>query len=1519
MLNRLEISKKVEEYRETHKEAEKLSDTQIISILSDEGKIKLTEDQKNSIFLKGTNNQNNDGLVVQKSSKAQTIKLKSGRKIVIQNGTTTYYAANNIELNKEYFEKQEGHIDIKPSGRYSVTKGGKTKYFAANGTELKESYFKQVESTDIKVKSIDGKTYNFNKTLENRINNVSINLQKAENSNGFIGSSWNGFKNLTGIGDSSDEVREQQKSEKKLFQQFNNNVKRRPEIFKELTGADYTLGNIEKFIKGEIKLKSEIALQGYNEGQDMAVDIGADIVSGIAAVGIYTASVAAAPFSGGTSIAVGVAAAGASAAAIKTSLKAADAVSGGRQYTLKDAGHDAATGAFSGVLAPITGGFGGAVGKTVATKLGVQVVKQVGKEMAEETAKGGFKQAVKTALTNPTGYEYAGGNIAKRALASGAEMAADGAVGGAVDNAFRTAYDGGSAEEVLNSAVEGFAGGAIMSPVIGGGMKTLGKAGYKLGSGSEYIDNFAAKKIVEDTPGYKNSDWVRANIDQFLEECQKPYYDFGSPIRRIGDRVQHPDLATHKMDVLTTFLSDSKLYDNPKLREKFKNFFSYAINDAKSAKNLIDGFNHYLEHSEYHNNPNIAENLNGLLLNPRMSIEKKVKVFNLIANDSKLNETKQPYLNHGNTKLDHFISASDEVDIDLAFRILHNTNDNNGTILDRILDPSDECYSEIIALYNKFKDNPEYDEILNHIIFCYQKGSKQILDIMLNDKDFPKELMPGVISYYNSVPSETKLFIEQMCSQKDFPKEQVVPIIKSVHGCFEGGFSRRGTLILTDFAKDLVNETKIPTEQVPKIVSLVNTEKAISFVKDICQNFETMGLYIEQVVPLIKNGNLDADSVAKNNKMLPKGRVVNFNDAELAVVSGAYNFLGKKHIHELSKPQKRTLLNLLLQNKKAAENGELAGIKDLIPYFPENTEEYTRIMKDLSRSMNLSVETLDNNTIESFNKNLIDLAEIIKSKSGSKNIDLAITHKDFIKGVNDLLKDLPKDEALKIQSQFGFKIENGKLTGYPQCNASARADINELVLRYTKNNFVKISGNPELEGVLNNLIKICPEIMNQIDGSNQFSKTLSSIQNMASRPEFNKLNVEDKTVLMLAALLNNVDKSINNRMDTAFDAYFISKKFNLSEDAAQKLYSIVELSDAPERFMSTTKKTTRKMIGIQELVGQERVDTFDLIATKLKEGNTFELAKLLYSSQYEQGFTRNFDKILRDRILQIKANDFILPQTPAETYLKLAQSTTITRDNTQYLVKIVNAEEIQDLKAFTHAPDVGYITGGSRDANFANFDFFKLANDDKIICTCYVSNDHYGPVKQFKNGFIFDVDNTKQYVGYGTDIWSTGKNIPDIVIEYFRDRRLTSAKNRGAKFDQRAYISEQLKSILYPEDTSFSGKIKKWMDNLFSTKQGLSKPDLQYIQRLEKIKTQLGNKPFTIQNIETIDPEFAQAYKTFLNSDKSILVDSYHNEVLVSNPKITAIFTSDIDNIPEEYLIKAQEEDLPIIVFKTED
>ena len=460
-----------------------LSDAELTALLSGkEQSLSTKKDPAELLSAKSKNSNLGTSIEKNKTEKEQTVNLASGRKIVIKDGSTKFYAADGTQLNKEYFEKQEGVIDIKQSGRYSVTKAGQTKYYAADGTQLKEAYFKQVESSDIQVKTSDGKTHNLNKVLENRINSVTTNLENAEKDNGFIGKAWSGFKNLTGIGDSSDKVREQQDNERKLLAQFNSNEQTRAQTFKDLTGVDYTQENIEKFIKGEIKLKSEMALQGYKEGQEMATDVAADMVSGIASVGIYAAAVAAAPVTGGASIAVGLAAATASGAAIKTGVKAADAISAGKEYSLKDATHDAATGAFSGVLAPVTGGMGGAVGKTVATKMGIQAVKQIGKEVAADTVEAGVKQGVKSMLTNPTGYEYVGGTLLKRGVAQGAEMATDGAVGGAVDNAFRTAYDGGSLEEVANSAVEGFVGGAIMSPLIGGGMNAVGNLGHELGS-----------------------------------------------------------------------------------------------------------------------------------------------------------------------------------------------------------------------------------------------------------------------------------------------------------------------------------------------------------------------------------------------------------------------------------------------------------------------------------------------------------------------------------------------------------------------------------------------------------------------------------------------------------------------------------------------------------------------------------------------------------------------------------------------------------------------------------------------------------------------------------------------------------------------------------------------------------------------------------------------------------------------------------------------------------------------------
>ncbi len=68
------------------------------------------------------------------------------------------------------------------------------------------------------------KTNEFNKKAEQRLKIVSAALEEAEGKNGFIGKAWSGFKNLTGIGDSSDKVREKLKHEKELLKQFSSDT-----------------------------------------------------------------------------------------------------------------------------------------------------------------------------------------------------------------------------------------------------------------------------------------------------------------------------------------------------------------------------------------------------------------------------------------------------------------------------------------------------------------------------------------------------------------------------------------------------------------------------------------------------------------------------------------------------------------------------------------------------------------------------------------------------------------------------------------------------------------------------------------------------------------------------------------------------------------------------------------------------------------------------------------------------------------------------------------------------------------------------------------------------------------------------------------------------------------------------------------------------------------------------------------------------------------------------------------------
>ncbi len=585
------IQQKISKYRQANPKLKTLSDKQILSILVKNGEITLTVEQKRSIFTNAQIGDNNLGLQIEKTTKPnpkKTIYLQSGRKVVysrLADGRTVmqYFGADGTPIKPDYFKKVEGQISIAANGAsYTVTKNGKKRTLKAkNPTQG----------------AVDQNLA--------RLNNEEKRLNKTKKEQGWIGKGWDWVKNKTGIGDGSEKAQQQINIERKLLNQVKTG-KISKKDFKAATGVEYTKENLEKFKRGELS-QVTAKINGYKEGQEMATDVVGDMVSGIAAVTIYTAAVAAAPFTGGASIALGVAVAATSGALIKAGVKALDTVGTDKKYTMKDFGHDLATGAFSGALAPITGGFGGAVGKTVATKLGIQAVKQVGKEVAEEVVETGVKQGLKTALTNPAGYEYVGGTLLKRGTAMAAEMATDGALGGAIDGGFRAGLDNNwDTEAMLDGAVEGGIGGAIMSPIIGGGFKVMGKGAQKV-FGKENVHINEGNRIVRDDvvsdflDGKVDDKYIAAvlrdvdDLEQAFQVAEKYTNDkvkLAEAKKKILEKVNQ-NIVDHGSIVLQSEIPTADFLVDPKSGVKYAiasqddMFLAHAVPEGKEIESLL--------------------------------------------------------------------------------------------------------------------------------------------------------------------------------------------------------------------------------------------------------------------------------------------------------------------------------------------------------------------------------------------------------------------------------------------------------------------------------------------------------------------------------------------------------------------------------------------------------------------------------------------------------------------------------------------------------------------------------------------------------------------------------------------------------------------------------------------------------------------------------------------------------------------------------------------------------------------
>jgi len=270
----------------------------------------------------------------------------------------------------------------------------------------------------------------------------------------------------------------------------------------------------------------------------------------------------------------------------------------------------------------------------------------------------------------------------------------------------------------------------------------------------------------------------------------------------------------------------------------------------------------------------------------------------------------------------------------------------------------------------------------------------------------------------------------------------------------------------------------------------------------------------------------------------------------------------------------------------------------------------------------------------------------------------------------------------------------------------------------------------------------------------------------------------------------------------------------------------------------------------------------------------------------------------------MKADDFILPQTPKEVYKEKSHIVNVEHNGKIYKVPVIYLNELDDLYAFIHNPQgISGLKGDLSDAvRYAKAASFNDIANKSVICTSYVSKDN---ICATGSGFIFEVPAENQYAASGHDIGSRSKNLSNMLIEYYIDNGVKAdthdlSERTEYKLDERKMVSKNLKKILNVDNKG-------------------------YIKIIDNLKDKLAGRTLTFELMEEIDPNLASAYQKFLSrtnynsmlGNEALMSNNGWNEVIVSNPVAVAFYTTkNIENAPTEMLRISEEEGIPIVIFK---
>ena len=731
-------------------------------------------------------------------------------------------------------------------------------------------------------------------------------------------------------------------------------------------------------------------------------------------------------------------------------------------------------------------------------------------------------------------------------------------------------------------------------------------------------------------------------------------------------------------------------------------------------------------------------------------------------------------------------------------------------------------------------------------------------------------------------------------------------------------------------------------------------ELAIQILNDIGDDFEKYSKLLKYIS--YESNQFKLEDYEKLKSVFGLETLTKIEPLYISVIIKMIDWANIKDINEIEFANKKLFIrSLVSQNIGLYPVAETLG--DFFPLLPKNKEEYCSLLQSLCKSIGIETNELSPSEINEFNQSVDFVSSYlgIISDEEFNNLEIEQTYSkdDFIKNVLSIVSCLEKNEKQKVFDYFGFELvpnENSEagysILGYPMNlnngkklakidNPQTQAIIEQLrpdVIKFSQENPI-ICSDKKLEADINKILELCPELRTQIGrvqhGGHKFDvfkHSLKVMQKIKQNPAFEKLSESDKKVLLLSSLLHDTTKAegsndVCHANESAFDAFYITKKFNLSKEETNKLYTLIKFHEWLGSINSSSIQSE-----------EEREELRKSIAYDLHYDNIFELSKIFVeadlkavqsSDSFYNGvkeiFEINSDKITR-LVKELKSSQPLLPVTKIPSASKIKDAITIVNPDGSTNFKgiyqdkngmlIIKYNEVENdtweqigfpknsisrgikPKSYLGGLNTGNIKFFAHGLDYAeqlqNFDAFALPDTDALLSVSYMER----PESKYRlfrtQGVLLDVDTKYVHGGGNTDSGSGCKKSLDIFKKDY-------AYAGSVRHSDREYVSDIIKSSLGFTDDEYINFVKQ------NENKTISEIEPEYLR-------------------QKIVEVFASISSATRKGGRS------YNEMYITNPCVMGVFAYPfektigeimefIEKQPEFLKQYALDEDLPFIVF----